>query len=94
MTRTDFFVEFAQERHRFEVLVAAMLVGYPLSFLARIVEMQHRRHRIDAEAVDVIAIEPEQRVRNEIVDDLGAPEVEDRRRPVRMQALTRIRVLV
>ena len=48
-------VELAQERDRVEVLLAAVRVGNPLAGLARVVEVEHRRDGVHAQAVDVIA---------------------------------------
>ena len=83
-----------QERHRVEVLAAAELVRDPLALVARVVEVQHRRDRIDPDPVDVVLAQPEQRARDQEVADLVAPEVEHQRAPVRMGAAAGIRVLV
>ena len=87
-------VQLLQERDRLEVLAAAEPVRHPLPCLARVVEVQHRRDRVDAQAVDVILLEPEQRVRQQEVADLVAAVVEDQRAPVLVLALPRIGVLV
>ena len=86
-------VQLLQKRDRVEVLAAAVLVGNPLAFLARVVEVQHRRHGVHAQAVDVILLEPEQRVRQQEVADLVPAVVEDQRAPVLVLALPRIGVL-
>ena len=57
--RVDRLVHAPQEVDRFEVLVAAVPVRDPLAGLARVVEVEHRRHRIDAQAVELVALEPE-----------------------------------
>ena len=46
-------VEVPQEGDRFEVLAAAVDVGHPFAGLAAVVAIQHRGHRIHAQAVDV-----------------------------------------
>ena len=46
-------VELAEKVDRVEVLAAAVPVGHPLARLARIVEVQHGRDGIHAQAVDV-----------------------------------------
>ena len=61
----------AHEVDRFQVLAPAELVGHPLARLARIVEVEHRGHRIDPEPVDMVAVEPEQRVGVQVVGDLA-----------------------
>ena len=87
-------VQLLQKRDRVEVLAAAEPVRNPLPCLARVVEIQHRRDRVHAQAVDVILLEPEQRVRQQEVADLVAAVVEDQRAPVLVLALARIGVLV
>ena len=49
---------------------------------------------IDAQTVDTVAIEPEQRIRDEKVDDLRASVIVDQRAPILMPPLQRVRVLV
>ena len=65
-------VELLEEVDRLEVLVAAVDVGDPLAGLPRVVEVEHRGHGVDPEAVDVVALEPEQGVAEQEVADLGA----------------------
>jgi len=63
LSLTKTLVEAAQERDRLEVLPAAMLVRNPLPLLARVVEIEHRRDRIDAQSVGVVLAEPVERAR-------------------------------
>ena len=62
--------------------------------LAGVVEVEHRGHRVDAQAVDVELLEPVAGVGDEEVADLGAAEVEDQRAPVGVLAAARVAVLV
>ena len=88
-------VQLLEELHRLEVLAAAELVRESTRpSLARVVEIQHRRDRVHAQAVDVKLLEPEQRVAQEERPHLVAAVVEDQRAPVPMLALARIGVLV
>ena len=87
-------VHLLQERDRVEVLAAAELVRDPLARAARVVEVQHRRDRVDPDAVGVVLAQPEQRVRDQEVADLVAAEVEHQRAPVGVRAAARIGVLV
>jgi hypothetical protein len=66
----------------------------PFAGRTAVVEIQHRGDRIDAQAVDAVALDPEQRVRGEEVADLVPAVVVDQRLPVVMEALPRIGVLV
>src|SRR5258708_4089791 len=79
---------------RLAVLVAALVVRHPVAGFARIVEVKHRGDRIDAEAVDVKALQPEQRAVDEEARHLGAAEIVDRRVPVWMEAAAWIGMLV
>ena len=90
----DLDVETLDEVDRFEVLAAAVAVGQPLAVLAAVVEVEHRGHGIDPQAVDVVVVEPKERARNQIVGDFVASVVEDQRAPVGMLALPWILVLV
>ena len=71
-----------------------MLVRDPLTGLARVVEVQHARHRVDAQPVDVELVHPVEGVGDEEVADLVAGVVEDVRAPVRVLALTRVGMFV
>ena len=87
-------VDLLQEADRLEVLAPAVDVGHPLALFARVVEVEHRGHRVDAQPVDVELLEPVQRVGDEEVAHLAAPEVEDQRAPVQVLAAARVGVLV
>ncbi len=87
-------VDLLQERDRVEVLPPAERVGRPLALLARVVEVEHRRDRVDPEPVDVELLEPVDRVGDEEVPDLGAAVVEDERAPVGVRAEPGVGVLV
>jgi len=90
----DLNVEFAQELDRLDVLAPAVLVRQPLAGLARVVEVEHRGHRVDADAVDVEFVDPVQGVGDEEVSYLVAAEVEDQRAPVLVFAAARVLVFV
>ena len=70
------------------------MIGHPFAGGAAVIEIEHRGDRIDAQAVDAVPIEPEQRVGDQEVDGLGAAVIVDQRSPVEMPALQRIGVLV
>ncbi len=87
-------IRLAQEAHRLEVLPAAMDIGNPLAGLAAIVEVEHRSDRIDPQSVDVVAIEPEQRIRFEEVGNFAPAEIVDKRVPILVQPQPRILILI
>ena len=62
--------------------------------LAGVVEVEHRGHGVDPQAVDVELLEPVQGVGDQEVADLVAGEVEDVRAPVGVLALAGVGVLV
>ncbi len=78
------FIEPFEEIDRFEVFVAAVNVGDPLTGFARVVEIDHRGHGVDSQSVDVVTIEPEKRIPQQEVADLGAAVVEDLGAPIAM----------
>ena len=94
LCRVDDGVQLLQERDGVQVLAAAEAVREPLARLARVVEIEHRRDRVDPEPVGVELLEPVERVREEEVPHLVAPEVEDERAPVGVRAAARVGVLV
>ena len=69
-------------------------LGIHSPFFARVIEIEHGRHGIHAQAVDVILLQPEQRVRDQELADFVAAEVEDERAPVEVLALARIGMFV
>ena len=82
-----------QQLHRFEVLIAAVDIRRPLAFLARVIEVQHRRHRVHAQAVHVKHIAPKARVGGDEILNLGSAVIKHRRTPIRMLAALGIRML-
>ena len=94
VTLVDRGVELFEEVDRFQVLASAVLVRHPLARFAAVIQVQHRRDRVDAEPVDVILVQPEQRVGDQEVADLVPAVVEDQRAPVRMFALPSVGVFV
>ncbi len=94
LARMDELVHLLEERDRLQVLAAAVAVRHPLALLAGVVEVEHRGDRVDAQPVDVVLAQPEERVREQEVAHLAAAEVEDERAPVGMRAAPRVGMLV
>src|SRR5207237_4105495 len=84
----------AQELDRLDVLASAELVRHPLAVRARVIEIEHRGDGIHAETVDVVLLEPEQRVREQEIADFVSSVIENQRAPVTVLALPGIDVLV
>ncbi len=70
-------VEAAQKLDCFEILASAEFVRNPFSFLAGIVKIEHGCDRIYAQAVYVVALEPEHGARHQEAADFGAAIVEN-----------------
>ena len=87
-------VELADELDGLQVLAPAILVGNPLARAPRIIEVEHRGHRIDPQAVDVKAVAPEQRVGQQEVDDLVPAIVENQGAPILVRPFARVFMLV
>ena len=87
-------VHLLQKRDGFQVLAAAVDIRQPFPVLAPIIEIEHRRDRIDADAVDMVAFNPEHRARGQKTDHLVASEIEDTRTPVRVLALVDILIFI
>ncbi len=94
MHAVDHGVQLLQERHRLEVLVAAVDVRRPLAVLPGVVEVEHRGHRVDPQAVDVELAQPVEGVGDEEVAHLGAAVVEHEGAPVGVLAALGVGVLV
>ena len=80
-------IEAAQEVDGVEIFTSAKFIGNPLAFFTRIIQVQHGRDRIYAQAVDVVLIEPEHRTGKQKAADLGAAIVENVGLPVWMESL-------
>ena len=87
-------IEMAQEAHRLEVLAPAIDVGDPGVGRPAVVAIEHRRHRIDPQAVDMEALQPMQRARDQEALNLAPAEIVDVGVPVAVEALARIEMLV
>ena len=86
MTRVDRLVGGAQEVHRLPILAPALGIGDPLAGLARIVEVEHRRDRVDAQPIDMELLGPVERIVDQERKHLAPTEIIDRGLPVRMEA--------
>ena len=71
-----------------------MTIGHPLSRFARVIEIEHRCDGVHTQAVDVVLVEPEQRIGDEKIPHLVASVVENIRPPIAVLALPRIGMLV
>ena len=87
-------VHLLQELHRLQVLPAAVGVGGPSAGRPRVVQVQHRGHRVDAQSVDVEFLAPVQGVGHQEVAHLGPTEVENVGAPIQLLAAVWVGMLV
>ena len=88
----DLVVEVTDERDGLEVLASAMHVRHPLAVLAAVVAIQHRRHRIDPQPVDMVALDPPTSRRHEKGPHLVSAVIEHPAAPLGVTTEARIRV--
>ena len=94
MPRQHVVVDVSQECNCLQILPAAVLVGQPFARFPRVVEVEHRRHGIHPQAIDVKALAPIQSVGGEEIANLSPAEIKNERPPVGMLPTARVGVLV
>ena len=87
-------VESLDELDRFKVLMAAVLVGYPFAVSSVIVEIKHRGDSVNADAVNMILVEPEHSGGDEEGDDFVSRVVKDVGAPFLVLALAAVLILI
>jgi len=87
-------VEPPEELDGLQVFPPAEGVGNPLARGARVVQVEHRGHRVHAQAVHVEALAPEQRIGQQEIRHLVPPVVEDQGAPVLVRSLARVFMFV
>ena len=87
-------VHFLKELHRIQVFPPTVLVGQPFAVFAGIVEVQHGRHGIHPQAINVEFFQPVEGVGHQEVTHLVAAEVEHVGAPVFLLAPPPVGVLV
>ncbi len=90
----DELVGVPDEGDRVAIVVAPIRVGRPFAGLPRIVEIEHRGDGVDAQAVDVEAVDPVERARIEKIGDFAPAEIVDRGVPVGMKTAARVGMLI
>ena len=63
-------MQLLQEGDRFEIFAPAIAIRNPFARCARVVAIEHRSDRIDAQPVDVEALQPMQRAGDQEAADL------------------------
>ncbi len=84
MITVDGFVQRLQEVARVQILVATESIRDPLASLAAVVQVEHGCHRVHAQRIGAIGLQPEERVAAEEIAHLGPAVIEDRTVPLRV----------
>ena len=80
--------------HDSKILTSTESVAKPQPPFASVVEIQHGRHGIDPQSIDVELLDPVQRVRQQEIADFVARVVEEVRPPLGVIAQSRILVFI
>src|SRR6266536_4983093 len=89
-----YFIQFLQERNRFEILAPTKFVRHPFTFFAAVIEIEHRRDRIDAQSVEMKFAQPVQRIGDQKIAYFISSVIENVSAPIRVLALARICMFV
>ena len=83
----DDLVEAAHEFDGFDVFAATEAVGYPFAIFAGEVEVDHGGDGVNAEAVEMVFVEPEESAVEKELADFGTAVIKYQCSPVRMLSL-------
>lgn len=87
-------VQMLEKFYRLQVLIAAVLIGNPLSVPAPVIQIEHGSHGVHPQTVNVILFNPVESVGDEEIFHLVFAVIKYLGSPVRMFAFSGIRVLV
>jgi hypothetical protein len=90
----NYFFQLMEKGNGLEIFAAAKFVRHPLTFLAAVIEIEHRRDRIHPQTIEMKLAQPVKRIGKQEVAHFIPVIVEDVCAPVRMFALAGIGVLV
>src|SRR5689334_15749745 len=90
----DDAVEMLEELNGLEVFTAAVTVRDPFASRPAVVAVKHGCHRIDAQSVDMIMLEPLKGAGDQKAFDLVATEIVDQCIPILVKTLTGVFVLI
>ena len=86
-------IQMLEELDCLQVLIAAVLIGYPLAVALTVIKIQHRGHGVHTDTVDMVFLDPEKSIGDQEVPDFILTVVKDLRSPVRMLSDPRVRML-
>src|SRR5712691_2679478 len=90
----SYMIEFAQEFNRLKIFTPAILVGDPFALATGVIQVQHRGNGVHAEAIDMEAVAPEQRICEKEITDFVTAIIEDQRSPILVGAFAGIFMFV
>ncbi len=87
-------IQIFQQRDGSDIFVPAELIGNPLSLFPAVIEIQHRRDGIHAQAIDMVPVQPKERAIQQEVPNLDSIVIEDAAMPIRMVPEPRVGMVV
>ncbi len=89
----DLVIHSLDEGDRLQVLIAAINIGHPSAVTLPIIEIEHGCHSVHAKSVGMEFLQPVERIGNKEIHHLRPAVIVDQGPPVRMLALSRIKML-
>ena len=91
---TDQGIDMTEKLYRLKIFIATKLIWHPLPRFLAIIQIKHRCDRIYTQTIDVILLDPHKGTADQKVLDLILAIIKDLGTPLRMLALSRIRILI
>src|SRR5690606_9426060 len=88
------FVKAPDKINGVQILTPAKTIWHPLPMLTAKVQIEHRRHRIHAQPIQVVLFEPKECTADQKITDFVTSKVKDLGAPVLMLSLSRVRVFI
>ena len=86
-------IQMFKKFNRVKIFPAAVFIGHPLSRLLTVIQIQHGRHRINPDTVDMKLSDPVKNIGNQEIPDLVFGVIKNLGAPIRMLSNPRIGML-
>src|SRR5579875_2145085 len=90
----DRLVKLAQKIDRLQMLAPTIMIRHPLTGWTHVIQIEHRSHRVNAQAINMILAQPEERAADQKIPDFATPVIEDIRSPFFMLAFAWISIFI
>src|SRR5579875_4073229 len=90
----DRLVELAQKIDRLQMLAPTILIRHPLTGWTHVIQVEHRGHRVNTQAINMILAQPKERTADQEIPDLAASIVKDLRSPLFMLTFARVGIFI